>query len=322
MLSHTGSPEGRGSTSEIGPLWVGLRIDVCTYQGCDKGVPALLDVLARRGLRATFFVAMGPDRSGLAILRIFTKRGFLKKMFRTGAASMYGLRTALYGTLLPAPVISARCAPVLQRAAKEGHEVGIHSWNHVAWQDGLDRLSCEAIAIDYKRAIESYRRIVGQDPPCTGAPAWLSSDVSLEAGDAQGFHYASDCRGRGPFLPKVRGRTLRTFQVPITLPTLDEVLGREGRTPEGFNELILESLTPGAANVHTAHAEAEGRKYLAYFEQLLDRLDAAGWKVLTLGDLLSRQPRPLPACSVDRGTVAGRAGEVSIQGPPLKAETS
>jgi hypothetical protein len=35
----------------------------------------------------SLFLAMGPDRSGLAVWRFFTKRGLLKKMLQTGAAS-------------------------------------------------------------------------------------------------------------------------------------------------------------------------------------------------------------------------------------------
>src|SRR2546422_3343829 len=95
---------GGESGQEKGAVIVGLRIDVCTYQGFRQGVPRLLDALAKRKIRATFFPAMGPDRSGRAVLRFFRKKGFLTKMLRTGAARMYGVRTALYGTLLPAPM--------------------------------------------------------------------------------------------------------------------------------------------------------------------------------------------------------------------------
>src|SRR5262245_59627265 len=106
MSSSDGNAEKcREAGRESGAAIVGLRIDVCTYQGFREGVPRLLDALAKRKIRATFFTAMGPDRSGLAVLRLFRKKGFLAKMLRTGAGSMYGWRTALYGTLLPAPRI-------------------------------------------------------------------------------------------------------------------------------------------------------------------------------------------------------------------------
>src|SRR6516164_3285676 len=81
---------------------VALKVDVDTHQGLAEGLPRLRRVLERERATASFYVAMGPDNSGRAILRVFHNRGFLKKMLRTKAVSMYGLRTILSGTILPA----------------------------------------------------------------------------------------------------------------------------------------------------------------------------------------------------------------------------
>ena len=118
-----------------GPLRIALKIDVDTRRGMDEGVPRLLETLAGAGIRATFFVTMGPDNSGKAALRVFRRKGFAKKMVRTNALRMYGLRTALSGTLLPArPVGSGR--PDLLRAVLDGgHEAGVHGWDHILWHD-------------------------------------------------------------------------------------------------------------------------------------------------------------------------------------------
>ena len=116
---------------------VALKVDVDTYRGTFAGVPAMLDDLAAAGVRASFFFTLGPDHSGRAIVRAFTKPGFLAKMWRTNAVSMYGWKTAFYGTVLPAPEIGRRCADVLRRCQSDGHEVGLHAWDHVAWQDRL-----------------------------------------------------------------------------------------------------------------------------------------------------------------------------------------
>lgn len=263
---------------------------------------------------------MGPDRSGLAVFRLFRKRGFLGKMLRTRAASMYGFRTALQGTLLPAPRMAERGAAVLRRAVEEGHEVGVHGWDHVRWQDRLDVLPEPVVREDYERALEAFDRAVGRLPSCTAAPAWLASEVSLVVEAGFPFRYASDTRGRGPFLPFARGRVLPIPQVPVTLPTLDEELGRRGLTAEGFTTRVLSSLVPGAPNVFTAHAEAEGRIYLRPFEDLLDRSGAEGWSWVPLGEILPRDPASLPVCSVGRAILPGRAGHVSIQGDAVSGE--
>ncbi|MDD2582426.1 MAG: 4-deoxy-4-formamido-L-arabinose-phosphoundecaprenol deformylase, partial [Desulfuromonadaceae bacterium] len=74
---------------------VAIKVDVDTYAGTRDGVPRLLDILERAGIKATFYFSMGPDNSGKAIRRIFTRKGFLQKMLRTGAPGVYGIRTML-----------------------------------------------------------------------------------------------------------------------------------------------------------------------------------------------------------------------------------
>ncbi len=301
---------------------VGLRVDVCTYRGLRDGVPRLLTLLARLDLRATFFVTLGPDHSGRAVWRFFRERGFLAKMLRTRALSMYGWRTALYGTLLPAPQIGRRCADIVRQVVEQGHELGVHAWDHVTWQDRLDRLPGGRIEEDYRRAVETCRRITGEAPRCTAAPAWLSNARSLLAAARWGFDYGADARGRCPFLPLVEGRVVDLPQIPTTLPTLDEVIGREGRAADDFVDLVLRSVLSGTGTeVFTAHAAAEGRAYSGTFEDLLQRLLEAGVEVVPLAKILDAAERPLPICAVSRGRVPGRAGAVTLQGEVVARDT-
>src|SRR4030095_14637989 len=93
---------------------VAIKVDVDTYVGLRDGVPALARVLERRGLRASFFIACGPDHTGRALRRL-VKPGFLAKTLRTNVPGTYGWRTLLYGTLLPGPQI-ARSFPQHLRA--------------------------------------------------------------------------------------------------------------------------------------------------------------------------------------------------------------
>ena len=117
--------------------FVALKVDVDTYAGTRDGVPCLLADMARFGVKATFYFSMGPDNSGKAIRRIFTRPGFLKKMLRTRAPAAYGIKTMLYGTLLPAPMIAESFPHLLRKTEQQGHEVGIHCWDHVKWHDYL-----------------------------------------------------------------------------------------------------------------------------------------------------------------------------------------
>ena len=69
-----------------------LKVDVDTYSGTLDGVPRLLELFTRHGVRATFFFSLGPDNTGKAVKRVFRK-GFVKKVLRASPGASYGIRT-------------------------------------------------------------------------------------------------------------------------------------------------------------------------------------------------------------------------------------
>src|SRR5207342_1663426 len=113
-----------------------LKVDVDTYRGTRDGVPRLVDLLKKYQAGATFLFALGPDHTGRAIKRVF-RPGFVGKVKRTSVVKHYGVKTLLYGTLLPGPDIGRRAADTMRRVRDAGHETGIHCWDHVRWQDGV-----------------------------------------------------------------------------------------------------------------------------------------------------------------------------------------
>ena len=301
-----------------GAARVALKIDVDTFRGTRDGVPALLEDLAAAGVRASFFVTLGPDNSGRAVLRVFRRRGFLAKMLRTNAARMYGWRTALYGTLLPAPEIGRRCRAQLAAVQAAGHEVGLHAWDHVAWQDRLERLPRAAIDTQLDRGIAAFAAIFGGPPRAFAAPAWCCTDEAFAALDARGFDYLSVSRGAAaPFYPRAGGRTLATLEVPTTLPTLDEELGREGITSANYMDRLVARYRPGQDEVLTVHAETEGLAYRGLFQQLLRRHRELGIVTCTVGELAAEARAHAAAGDVRYGEVPGRAGTVVLAAGPF-----
>ena len=101
---------------------IALKVDVDTLRGTLEGVPRLLDMFARRGVRATFLFSVGPDHTGWALRRVF-RRGFLSKVSRTSVVRHYGLRTLAYGVLMPGPDIGRQGVAPMQQCQAEGHNV-------------------------------------------------------------------------------------------------------------------------------------------------------------------------------------------------------
>ena len=289
-----------------------IKVDVDTLKGYLEGVPRLLDILGRRDLRASFFFSFGPDNSGRALRRVFRK-GFIGKMLRTDSLGTYGLKTMRYGTLLTAPLIVPRDPGIFRRVLSEGHEGGIHAWDHVTWQDKLDRMPKAMIREHFDRAFEMFRDLSGREPRCCAAPAWKATASSLAMQDRYGFDYCSDTRGVSPFIPRMEGRVFITPQVPTTLPTMDELLGRSGIDGSNLNSHLLGLMGTGL-NVHTVHAEMEGGSRSGLFEELLDRCLELGVGITSTGEAVRRLEKgSLPVMDVVQRAIPGRAGKVSVQ---------
>ena len=86
-----------------------LKVDVDTYRGTREGVPNLLRLLSAHQADATFLFSLGPDHTGWALRRAL-RPGFFQKVSRTSVVEHYGLKTLMYGVLLPAPDIGRDCA--------------------------------------------------------------------------------------------------------------------------------------------------------------------------------------------------------------------
>jgi undecaprenyl phosphate-alpha-L-ara4FN deformylase len=295
---------------------VALKIDVDTHQGLAEGVPRLRRALERERATASFYIAMGPDNSGRAVIRVLRNRGFLKKMLRTRAVSMYGLRTILSGTILPARPIALAFPNLLRDLKAAGFEVAVHGYDHVRWQDHIDSLGERGIRAELSDAFEAYRSIMGERPRAFAAPGWRTNGVALRALDEMGLDYRSDTRGRTPFRCLVDGRVLSTPEIPSTVPTLDEVMGRADlRDRAVLLRFYLDQFKPDQLNVHTLHAETEGMGQLESFTALIGALKERGARFVRMDQVAAGLNRAeLPTCRVVRIEMPGRAGWVAAQG--------
>jgi len=282
---------------------LGLKIDVDTYLGMKKGVPRLLDIMDRFDMKGTFYLSMGPDASGRAIFQIFKNPLFLKKMLRTNAGHLYGIRTALYGTLLPSPMIASSFPETVKRILSAGHDCEFHAWDHRRWQDELLTQSYAWIEDWFQKGMDAFRKVVGLEARSFGAPAWLIDDRATEIIGRYKFDYLSCTRAKKPFIHEKLG----LLEIPSDLPCFEETGPAEGISH------IASILKREGIHVLPVHAEVEGGLWDKYFIELLEKIQKMGFRFLPLSKIKNLfEPEKLPVRKYRIELVPGRAAPCAV----------
>lgn len=279
-----------------------LKVDIDTHQGMRDGLPQILRILEKYHLRASFFVSFGPDRSGLAVLQLLRPR-FAYKMLRTNAAGTYGLKTALYGTLLKAPLIGCAFPDSIRTLAESGHELACHAWDHRLWQDWLFLMRESSIRSWLDRMVDAFTGITGVKPLAFGAPGWRIDERVLEIVRDYNFGYLSCTRAKEPFVFEENGM----LEIPSNLPCIEET-GTQG---------VLSALERKAGSpvpqVLPVHTEVEGGRYGQDFEAILERALSLGYRIGRLCDMAETMSRrDLPVRRLKIGRVPNRAFKCAV----------
>ena len=300
---------------------IALKVDIDTLRGTQEGVPNLARTLERFGLKATFLFSLGPDHTGWALKRVF-RPGFLKKVSRTSVVEHYGIKTLLYGVLLPGPDIGKKAAAQMRAIDQAGHETGIHTWDHVAWQDAVRHQDPIWTKAMMKKSWNRFIEIFGHAPVTYGAAGWQMNEAAFEQLDEWGIQFSSDGRAEPNLMPyrlALPSGIAKHVQYPTTLPTLDELIGIDGADEFGAVDKLLE-ITRSNPNdqVFTLHAELEGQKLLPAFEKLLAGWLNQGHALVTMGELhrswkATNQLDKIAVLPLTWGEIPNRSGELLIQ---------
>lgn len=257
---------------------IALRIEVPGYRAA-LATPTLAELLQRHGVGASFVFAFGPDWLG-------------RRPGRHAAAALRQVRDA-------------------------GFEVGTHGWDVRQWMKKVELADAVWSETQFAQTIEAFEQAFAAPPRLHTAPGWRSNPHALRLTQRLNFAYASDMRGRHPFIPVWHGEIVRCPQIPTTLPTLDELATSARPDPDELAGAVL-ALThkpPPFGHLFSLRAGPASGGHLPAIEKLLAGWREQGYEVTSIQALADGlRMDKLPRHEVVIGTVPGHGGTLLLQG--------
>ncbi len=201
---------------------VAIRMDVDSAQDIAL-VPKLLDLFRVFDIKGTFFVTTGPDRLALNLFRhIANPRRYLKfirsKPLRYRFQSLNGILRNVR--------VEAACPAALLEITAEGHELGLHGYDHYAWMNEVPAMDERTIKALISRGLKALTAASASNITGFASPGFTVTSALLRAIDSFGFSYSSDFKclePTSPFYPKTGAATRHVLQVPVSMDSIGEL---------------------------------------------------------------------------------------------------
>jgi len=201
---------------------VAIRIDVDSARDIAL-LPELLDLFKRRGVNGTFFVAAGPDRLALNLFKHLAHprsyAQFIKsRPLRYGGHCLNGI--------VRSPKVEAASPEILQRVREEGHELGLHGYDHFTWVSKLSTMNEVSVKKLICTGIKALEAVTKAEAKSFASPGFTVTNALLRAIDAFDFDYSSDFKSNGPtppFYPEICSATGGVLQVPVSMDSIGEL---------------------------------------------------------------------------------------------------
>lgn len=253
-----------------------LRIEVPGYRAARRALPLLTEILQRQNAVGSFVFALAPDWLGRSVTRL---------------------------------------APALQQLRDAGFESGVSGWQRRDWLKLAARADAAWSEAQYARAATAFEQVFAAAPRLHAAPGWRSNPHALRLTQRRGFAYASDTRGRHPFVPVWHGEIVRCPQIPTTLPTLDELADQTDAPAARDQLLALTASPPASGHVFSLRLAPGFAKQAQRVESLLSGWREQGYEVTSIRTLAEHlEMDKLPRHEVVIGKVPGCEGTLLLQG--------
>ncbi|MBP1521388.1 hypothetical protein IVW58_03000 [Salmonella enterica subsp. enterica serovar Worthington] len=165
---------------------------------------------------------------------------------------------------------------------------------------------------DIARGITALEAIIGKPVTCSAAAGWRADGRVVRAKEPFNLRYNSDCRGTTLFRPLLMPGQTGTPQIPVTLPTWDEVIGPAVQA-QSFNT----GLSPVCCRTKARRYIPSMRKSkvlsINRCLKICSFVHATRDHLCPLGELLPTSPESLPLGQIVRGHIPGREGWLGCQ---------
>ncbi len=224
-----------------------LRVDIDTVRDLIDGVPPLLDICLKAGVKATFFATVGRDTAA----RAFMRSPRLTRHMAVCPLRKYGPReiaASLFGRDF------GRHAERFREIEAKGHELQLHCYDHVEWVRKVATASPLQVEEMIVRGMDAFGRIMDRPPEAFASPSFMVTEAVLEAEEKLGFRYASDFFIEGDCIPFTKGR--RVLQIPVNVPLPEDMVAR-GIEDERICSTIIDAVDHNSLTVMYIHPSYE-----------------------------------------------------------------
>lgn len=235
---------------------------------------------------------------------------------RHGAAAVPALLEALRRQRAQASFIAPpRWLSALRPAAEAGHEVGLIAFEaHGTWRR---RSAPGEVETELMRAIDAFARNLGASPRLIASDGRGLTPDRLRLTQRLGFAYASDTRGRHPYVPVWQGEIVRCPQIPVTLPMCEELAAapRADWAPLCPRLLAMTAEAPRRDQLFALQASRTLLAQLPALEELLTGWREQGHELVSIRALAERlDVDKLPRHEIILGEVPGCPDPLPLQG--------
>ncbi len=234
---------------------ISLKVDICSRRGAEQGVSNLLELFEQYGVKASFFFSSCLVSGNPGILHALSR-----------AKEVFG-RSHCGDEATP----SDRFSEAVQKVAKAGHDVGLKAHDPLVWIKRAAVADEDWTRHQLALSVDFMRQVLGDTQLLFAAAGWQVNAHLLAQEEKLGVVFASDTRGKYPFYPELQKIRSSCPQIPTTLPTLVEMLGRAGVDKSNVHEYLYADsryILPHG-HVYSVQAEQEGIEHLDIMEKLL-----------------------------------------------------